>query len=134
MKAFLFREIWHDCMRGGLSIEGGFQCLTLELPWRNNEPFISCIPEGVYICRLRESSLWSPAPPFLYEVMGVPGREDVFIHAGNRVANTKGCPLVGESFVDDPTGPTFLQHSRKTLMRLHQHTQGRPFTLTVSSK
>ena len=28
---------------------GGFQCYSLELPWRNNTPNFSCIPKGRYL-------------------------------------------------------------------------------------
>ena len=26
----------------------GFECFTVELPWENNAPYISCIPTGIY--------------------------------------------------------------------------------------
>lgn len=33
---------------GDLYINGRFVCHTVERPWRNNQPNISCIPEGSY--------------------------------------------------------------------------------------
>lgn len=127
MKCYLLRQPRHDCIVGGLSF-GKFQCRTMELPWRNNEPEISAIPEGVYLCGMR----LSPKFGLVYHVSGVQGRTDILIHAGNIPANTLGCILVGEDIVDK-SGNTFLTQSRRTLQLLHAFTEGKPFTLTIGS-
>lgn len=47
-------------------------CYTLELPWKNNENNISCIPEGKYKC------IPYLSPKFkkdVWLVLDVPGRE-----------------------------------------------------------
>lgn len=133
MKAFMYRSQRHDCMVSGLQFDTGLQCFVLELGWKNNEPMISCVPEGVYKCSLRPSQKWSPTPPLLYELKPVQGRTDILIHAGNTIRDSLGCLIVGSAFTDDPVGATFIRNSRKTLMALHEHTQGKPFTLTISS-
>lgn len=133
MKAFMYRQQRHDCMVSGLQFDSGFQCFVLELPWRENEQGLSCIPEAVYQCALRPSRKWSPTPPLLYELKPVQGRTDILIHAGNSAADSLGCLIVGNAVTDDPNGATFIRNSRKTLMALHEHTQGKPFTLTISS-
>jgi hypothetical protein len=130
MKAYLYRQQHHDCMIGGLSFSG-FQCHTLELPWRKNEQEISCIPEGVYQCGLVPTKKWSPTPPLLYLLSGVPGRTDILIHAGNTTADSKGCILVGDAVTADKVGATFLRNSRRALTALHAATDGKPFTLTI---
>lgn len=33
---------------GELYIDGEFKCYTIEQPWRQNRPFISCVPPGEY--------------------------------------------------------------------------------------
>lgn len=133
MKAYLFREVRPDCIVGGLSIEGGFQCWTLELPWRGNEPDISAIPEGVYQAGLRPSVKFGGyTGGMIYHLQPVQGRTDILIHSGNTVRDTHGCILLGDGLAVGE--PTFLQNSRKTLMALHAHTKGQPFTLVIGSK
>lgn len=57
---------------------------TIELPWRDNSPQLSCIPAGAYRCRLGPTSKWSPrADGRLFEVTGVPGRSAIKIHAAS---------------------------------------------------
>lgn len=138
MKAFMYRSQRHDCMVSGLQFDSGFQCFVLELPWRENEQEHSCIPEGVYQCALRPSRKWGPVPFgktlfLLYELKPVQGRTDILIHSGNTIRDSLGCLLVGNAVSDDVSGATFIRNSRKTLMALHEHTQGKPFTLTISS-
>lgn len=46
--------------------------------------------------RARRGSLWTPDPRHrLPELIGVPGRTAIRIHAGNTTANSAGCILVG---------------------------------------
>lgn len=68
--------------------------LTLEPPWRNNEPYESCIPTGVYECK----AVNSPRFGSCYEIEGVPNRDHVLFHKGNFTKDTSGCVLVGERF------------------------------------
>ena len=68
--------------------------LTLELPWKNNEPFVSCIPSGIYTC----NRIKSPKFGNTFQIMDVPGRYDILLHRGNIKRNTEGCVIVGEQF------------------------------------
>ena len=68
--------------------------VTLELPWRDNRPFESCIPAGKYICK-RTST---PHHGEVFEVQDVPDRSAILIHKGNLTQDTAGCILVGEEF------------------------------------
>lgn len=63
---------------------------TLENPLRQT-PVDSLIPVGVYKLRPYTSQRW----PDVYEIVGVPGRTSILIHAGNFESNTTGCVLVG---------------------------------------
>lgn len=65
--------------------------VTLELPWRDNKPNVSCIPKGDYKCR------WQKSPRFgwTYEITKVKNRSRVLIHAGNLKNHTHGCLLLG---------------------------------------
>ena len=74
--------------------EGVPFALTLERPWRNNDPDVSCIALGVYIC----NRVLSPKFGDTFQVMNVPGRDHILFHKGNTEADTHGCILVGEQF------------------------------------
>jgi hypothetical protein len=65
---------------------------TLELPWRNNAPDVSCIPAGTYGVALAWSKKFARLTPHLF---GVPGRSYIEIHPGNWTENTAGCILPG---------------------------------------
>jgi len=77
----------------------GKSWFTLELPWLNNMPGISCIPEGIYTVR------WTRSPrlkKFTYEILGVVNRAGIRIHGGNLagrkpkyITHSLGCPLLG---------------------------------------
>lgn len=72
---------------GVLSFEGR-QLFTLECPWRDNQPMISCIPTGRY------EVVWAMSPRFkrnTCRLVGVPGRGGVLIHS----ANYAGDPAMG---------------------------------------
>lgn len=71
-------------------------CLSLELPWLNNEPSKSCIPKGEYLCK----KIISPSRGEVYEVQNVPNRTHILIHKGNWTTDSLGCILVGEQFED----------------------------------
>jgi hypothetical protein len=101
-----------DCTLGRLSLPNGFQCFTLELPDRSNEPGISCIPRGVYNAFKRKS----PKNGLVYELRNVPGRSFIQGHAGNFTSQIEGCILHGDSirFLNSDGVPD-VANSRKTL-------------------
>jgi hypothetical protein len=72
-------------------------CRTYELPWRDNERNISCIPSGIYDCRIRYSSTKGRS----FEVLNVKDRSDILIHVGNTHVDTEGCILVGLDALDN---------------------------------
>ena len=79
---------------------------TLELPDRNNERNISCIPEG--------KNYWNFYFINLYLhllIMDVPNRDGILIHTGNYPKNTTGCILLGQSINNEGD----LVNSRKAI-------------------
>lgn len=63
-------------------------CYTIELPWLNNAPNRSCIPEGTYVLRKRYSNKFR----WHIIVMDVPGRSYILIHPANHaLRELKGC-------------------------------------------
>ena len=63
-----------------------FKCFTLELPDYNNQPSISCIPEGEYQVSLRYSPSFKKT---LYNVKNVPKRSYILIHGANFAGDKK---------------------------------------------
>jgi len=101
-----------------LGEKGGveFKCVTLELPWKDNQRNISCIPEGEYEVELYDSPSHGPGT---FHLKDVPGRTYILIHAGNYTRDTAGCVLVGNRFADlDKDGVTDVLNSRATLKSL----------------
>ena len=66
---------------------------TLELPWRDNETDVSCIPAGVYPCKMKRS----PSKGVRYHLSGTDPRTYIMIHVGNYPSEILGCILLGMS-------------------------------------
>lgn len=91
MKAKLIRT-WYDDKQTLGQLDVGYLTLyTLELPWKDNQRRISCIPEGTY----RVTSHVSKKFGKCFWVREVQGRSGILIHAGNYHWHTLGCILVG---------------------------------------
>lgn len=93
-------ELWAFDATGNVAPFGGNerpQLFTLENPWLDNQPMISCIPAGKYICRRVESPTYGST----FEVADVEGRTHILFHWGNYPKNTQGCVLVGQSKAED---------------------------------
>jgi hypothetical protein len=110
-------------------IEGNnivFTCKTIELPWRNNERKVSCIPTGNY----RTIRHRSPSYGECFWVQDVPGRSEILIHHGNYAASinpktgtpdTKGCILPGEKHADvNADGIPDVTSSVNTMKKLRE--------------
>ncbi|HTG64953.1 MAG TPA: DUF5675 family protein [Flavobacterium sp.] len=88
MVLFLTRTYFPEGTNGKLECEGKFTCNTIELPWRNNETKVTCIPEGKYFIKKRYSSKLK----WHLEVMDVENRKFILIHpANNAQLELKGC-------------------------------------------
>lgn len=100
----LMRTLCQDACTTGILTVGGMSLTTMELPWRENESMVSCVPAGEYqlipyaspthgqTWRLHNPNLgvWglSDAPP-------TPARTEVEIHTGNFASDSEACILVG---------------------------------------
>lgn len=80
---------------GALMVGGRMLGFTLELPWRENRRFESCIPPGVYAVRHREAWRRSRDHGPTYEVRDVPGRAGILFHPGNTIDDIEGCIAPG---------------------------------------
>lgn len=105
-----------------------FSCKTLELPWRNNEQFISRIPPGEYRVVRRESQQYKQH----WHVKDVRGRELILIHPGNFKKDSSGCILVGRDIRDiDGDGWRDVTSSKPTMRQLNNVIPVNNFKLVV---
>ncbi len=92
---------------GELFLNGERMCDTLELPWKDNQRSISCIPEGEYKVRLRLARESATRDYLHLLVQDVPNRDWILFHRGNSAKDTSGCILVGlgsqQDFVQNST-------------------------------
>jgi hypothetical protein len=88
MNLELIRTYFPEGTNGILLFDGAAICSTIELPWKNNEPRISCIPEGKYGLVKR----YSPRHKCHFELKDVPGRQLILIHPANdAIHELQGC-------------------------------------------
>jgi hypothetical protein len=115
---------------GKLTVEGAdidFSCFTVERAWRNNEPWISCIPEGEYECEDYSSDKY----PDAVQVKDVKGRTHILFHSANKPTQLAGCIAPGLGWGFNGQAP-FVNSSRVALDRLFE-AAGKDFTLKITS-
>ena len=76
-------------------------CDTLELPYRDNQRSISCIPVGDYKVRLRYPRESATRNYLHLLVEDVKDRSYILFHRGNTAKDTRGCILVGQGSQQD---------------------------------
>ncbi len=90
MEIILIRTYYPDGTNGILQVKDDpvIICNTIELPWKDNQRNISCIPEGRYGIKMRftKKRLWHMV------VTGVKKRSLILIHTANiAVLELEGC-------------------------------------------
>ena len=138
---FLVRTRMSDQGTEGVLVTEGFQCFTLELPWKENKRNISCIPSGEYIVKIRTSHKYGR----IYWITNVKERTWILIHSGNYGADiskinplTKknykshisGCILVGSKYGFLYNQRAIL-NSRITLKRFMKFMSNETFKLYI---
>jgi len=79
MVLILKRNYFPDGTNGKLECEGKTICNTIELPWKNNERKVSCVPEGKYFLEKRYSAKFK----WHIEVKNVANRSGILFHPAN---------------------------------------------------
>lgn len=121
---------------GRILLPGGVFLFTGELPWRENQSNVSCIPEGLYPCS------WTFSERFrrrLYQVASVLSRTGIRIHSANLMgahppylAQLNGCIALGEK-LGTIDGQKAVLVSRPALTKFETLMGGKPFTLEIKS-
>lgn len=112
----------------------GYSCDSLELPWKDNQHGISCIPAGTYNVSW---GFMETKGRHHYQLQNVPERTGVFIHAGNYAAGNHpdvlGCILLGRGFADiNSDGAADILHSADTVSEFEAFLGQQPFTLVIT--
>ena len=111
MILILTRTYFPEGTNGKLECEGKFISCTIELPWKNNEKRVSCVPEGKYLLRKRYSAKFH----WHLEVVDVADRSLILIHpANNALRELNGCIAP----VTKLSGPGLGLQSRQALAKL----------------
>lgn len=112
---------------GHLYRDGEIIAYTVEQPWRNNEPFKSCIPFGTYLCKLANH----PKHGLKYELQDVPGRTAILIHVANTMDDVEGCIGLGDE-LGMVNNKWAVMNSGNTLQKFMMETMPADFSLTIS--
>ena len=88
MQLELVRTYYPEGTNGEIFFNGRLMMRSIELPWKNNQAGVSCIPEGKYELAKR----WSPKFGRHLLVMNVSQRSYILIHPANdALQELKGC-------------------------------------------
>ena len=78
-----------DRTTGTLTLPDGTELKTLERPWLDNKPNVSCIPAGIYKFRRDTHGRFQ-----WFRVLDVPGRTHIELHEGTKPSHSEGCILM----------------------------------------
>jgi hypothetical protein len=116
MKIVIERSYHAEGTNGSLRVNGEPLCHTIELPWKDNLPGASCIPEGSYTLAKRYSEKFG----WHLQVQQVPGRDYILLHPANdALKELHGCIAP----VQELTGEGRGLHSRPTFEALKALTE-----------
>lgn len=118
----------------GLWVTDGFQARTIELPWKNNQSNISCIPAAEYLAVYR----YSPKFKHHYWIQKVPDRGWILTHNGIWAGDTDlgfkthshGCVIMGK-YHGRYQGQLCVLVSRATLRAFVDFMNREPFRLKI---
>jgi hypothetical protein len=104
---------------------------SLELPWLDNQKYISCIPIGNYTCFKHVSPKFGPC----LWIKEVNGRSEVLIHPANYYTQLLGCIAIGKDLKHINTGKDIdVAQSRKAMAELLNQIEGDEIHLRIVNK
>lgn len=116
-QAIIFREVDNGIETLGTFHYDNFKCDSLELPYKDNQRRVSCVPAGKYICKKVLAS--SHIPYTHIAITNVPNRDGICIHKANYVSDLLGCVGVGDGLKDiNKDGQLDIINSKNTFDKL----------------
>ena len=101
MELLIERTYGDNGTNGDLSVDGSPRCHTIELPWKNNQHGISCIPEGRYKLTKNQSAHLGRT----LLINDVPERSECLVHAANNaLLELRGCIAPVTTLTGEGTG------------------------------
>ena len=145
-KRFLLKRFRaDDCVMGRLVIE--YSCtqvnrnwlITVERPYLDNKPFISCVPDGEYILKPVNSAKYGQT--YFIESLdlenGVPvvglaqgKRTGILFHIGNTIDDSTGCIILGKS-CGVIKGKRAVLNSGKAVREFNREMDGYHYRLSI---
>jgi hypothetical protein len=94
---------------------------SMELPWLNNQQYISCVPIGIYTA-IRH---YSPKFGECLWIQDVPGRSEILVHYANYHYDLLGCIGIGQDLAYiDQDKDIDITSSRKSMRELMELIEG----------
>ena len=130
MELKIIRTYYPEATNGELLLNGERVCYTIELPWKNNQHQVSCIPEGEYKVKKRYTQRFGEH----FILLNVPGRSGILIHAANdAVKEIKGCIASVTTLTGKGKGAQARLALRKLVSKLYPLMSHEPVVLTITS-
>jgi len=120
----LRRFAYHPDGTLGVIEVAGERFYTIERPWLDNKPNVSCIPEGKYRMGWRESPKFGET----WHVKDVAERTWILIHAANYPKDVQGCIGLGTGLMGDRIA---VSNSRKAVDQFEKLTRDIEWRLIV---
>ena len=108
---------------GALTV-GGKRFYSIERPWLDNAPNVSCIPEGTYQMGWRDSPRFGET----WHVKDVPDRTYILIHVANYPRDVQGCIGLGTALLGDRIA---VGNSRDAVAQFEELTKGVEWKLEI---
>tara|TARA_R110002126_G_scaffold175723_3_gene324352 strand:- start:737 stop:1165 length:429 start_codon:yes stop_codon:yes gene_type:complete len=110
-------------------------CFSVERPWLDNKPMVSCVPEGTYTIVLHTSPKFGKVYYLENHKLGVSlhdatKRTHILIHPANWASQLLGCIALGKSIIEFPQGRG-VTSSKATCRRFKSKLNGETHTLTI---
>ena len=128
-----------------LYIDGIFQCFLLEDKIRDKKIMHkTAIPEGIFKLRLNTWGgmnktyfpKYGPIHKGMIEIADLPTFSSVYIHIGNTIEHTAGCPLVGLSYIKKDGEYQVLQSAdayRQVYRKLYEAATGKDNQIEIKN-
>lgn len=123
--------LFDDVTLGSLAVGNTPWFFTVERPWLNNAPFVSCIPAGQYPWKWVDTGTAGNRHGRGIGIEDVDGRTLIRIHIANVASQVEGCVGVGMTRHDYRGGVRGVGSSTEALEKLMDMLEGEHGMITI---